>query len=125
MNKKADPRREANRRAQWNKGLAEMALLCLLRPAPLYGLEILDRLNGKAGLDVAEGSIYPLLHRLEAAGHVAAQWRTETENGRPRKYYAITPAGRAAATAMVAEWQQTRARLDALIKETGDDKQRR
>ena len=78
-------KKAASRRAQRNKGLAEMALLILLRRRALYGLEILQRLNAEAGLEVADGTIYPMLHRLEKAGEVEAVWRTETENGRPRK----------------------------------------
>lgn len=107
----------ASRRAQRNKGLAEMALLILLRARPLYGLELLQRLNAEAGLEVADGTIYPMLHRLEKAGEVEAVWRTDTENGRPRKYYALTVAGRETTTRLIEDWRAVRARLDQLIKE--------
>jgi PadR family transcriptional regulator PadR len=108
-------RSQDNRQTQLKKGVAEMALLTLLRSRAHYGLELLDRLNAEAGLDLAEGTIYPLLHRLEAAGLVRAEWRTETENGRPRKYYSSTPKGVAELASMIGAWRAMRTRLDALI----------
>lgn len=103
-----------SRRSQLIKGLAEMALLCVLRGGPRYGLELLERLHADAGLEVADGTIYPLLHRLERAGLVASAWQTETDNGRPRKYYTLTPSGEIELTAMLDEWRTLRAKLDRL-----------
>ncbi|HRC85263.1 MAG TPA: PadR family transcriptional regulator [Thermoanaerobaculia bacterium] len=109
------PERDSDsRRSQLIKGLSEMALLCVLRGGPRYGLELLERLHEEAGLEVADGTIYPLLHRLERAGLVAADWRTDTDNGRPRKYYAPTPSGEAELATMLAEWRALRAKLDRL-----------
>lgn len=104
-----------NRRAQLLKGLGELALLSLLAERACYGLEILDRLRGEAGLDVAEGTIYPLLHRLERAGLVAAEWRLERDGARPRKYYALTPGGAAELSAQSAEWKRLSAALGAFL----------
>lgn len=109
-------RRNENRRAQLIKGVLELALLCILRERAHYGLEILQRMNGEAGLDVADGTIYPLLHRMEAAGFVAAEWRIEGDQGRPRKYYATTSKGAAELKIMSDDWRDLRARLDALIE---------
>lgn len=103
-----------NRRAQLIKGLAEMALLAVLRDGPRYGLELLERLHQDAGLAVADGTIYPLLHRLERGGRIVSDWRTETDNGRPRKYYSLTPSGRAELVAMLDEWRALRRKLDRL-----------
>lgn len=108
-----------NRRAQLLKGLAELALLSLLQEQACYGLEILDRLRTAAGLDVAEGTIYPLLHRLERAGLVSAEWRLESEGTRPRKYYGLTPAGAAELTAQAAEWRRLSAGLGAFLDRNG------
>ena len=104
-----------NRRAQLLKGLAELALLSLLAERACYGLEILDRLRGDAGLEVAEGTIYPLLHRLERAGLAASDWRLEEAGARPRKYYALTPAGEAELAAQTAEWRRLSAGLGAFL----------
>lgn len=108
-----------NRRAQLLKGVAELALLSLLAERACYGLEILDRLRAGAGLDVAEGTIYPLLHRLERAGLVSAEWRLESEGTRPRKYYALTPAGVTELAAQSAEWRKLSAGLGAFLDRSG------
>lgn len=98
------------------KGVLELALLCILREQTQYGLQILQRMNEEAGLDVAEGTIYPLLHRMEAGGYVAAEWRIEGDQGRPRKYYALTQQGAAELESMSDDWRELRARLDALVE---------
>lgn len=118
MSADASPTRSADegRKTQLLKGLAELALLSLLRDAPLYGLEILDRLRSDAGLQLAEGAIYPLLHRLEKAGLTKAQWRIEEDAARPRKYYALTEQGRAELEAQLADWREISRRLGAFLE---------
>ncbi|KAA6459273.1 PadR family transcriptional regulator [Acidobacteria bacterium AB60] len=92
------------RQAQVLKGLAELALLSLLEEGPQYGLEILDRLREDAGLGLAEGTIYPLLHRLEGAKLVQSKWRLDAEASRPRKYYELTSSGRKELAVQLTEW---------------------
>ncbi|RRD43135.1 PadR family transcriptional regulator [Buchananella hordeovulneris] len=60
-----------------------------------YGYSILRRIKETSGgvLDWSEGMLYPLLHRLQRQGLVAARWG-EGDSGRRRKYYGITTAGR-------------------------------
>lgn len=82
-----------NWRAQVRKGWIEMAILAALWKGRVYGLEILRRLEDESDLVVTEGTIYPLLNRLRKAGLVNAEWE-ESESGHPRKYYALTAAGR-------------------------------
>lgn len=109
---------EEGRKTQLLKGLAELALLSLLSDAPLYGLEILDRLRADAGLQLAEGAIYPLLHRLEKAGLTEAEWRIESGGGRPRKYYALTERGREELADQLADWREISGRLNAFLERT-------
>lgn len=111
-------RRGENRRAQMIKGVLELALLCILKERAHYGLEILQRMNEDAKLDVADGTIYPLLHRMEASGFVAAEWRIEGDQGRPRKYYALTKAGSAELKTMSDDWRDLRSRVDALVEKS-------
>jgi PadR family transcriptional regulator PadR len=108
-------RRSDSRRAQLIKGVLDLALLCILKERPHYGLEILQRMNEEARLDVADGTIYPLLHRMEASGYVTAEWRIEGDQGRPRKYYALTPQGARELKTMTSDWRDLRARIDALV----------
>ncbi|WP_398922587.1 PadR family transcriptional regulator [Streptomyces sp. I6] len=61
-------------RAQWLRGVLDMCLLALMAQAPVYGYEMTVRL-GEAGLDVADGSIYPALARLRKRGLVEVERR--------------------------------------------------
>ncbi|MBL8542846.1 MAG: PadR family transcriptional regulator [Hyphomonadaceae bacterium] len=108
-------RRGESRRAQLIKGVLDLALLCILKERPHYGLEILQRMNEEAELDVADGTIYPLLHRMEASGFVSAEWRIEGDQARPRKYYALTPSGVAELKSLSADWRTLSTRMNALI----------
>jgi PadR family transcriptional regulator PadR len=101
-----EERDQEGRRAQLLKGLAELALLSLLAEGPRYGLDILEGLRREAGLAIAEGTIYPLLHRLERATLVTSEWRLEEEGARPRKYYALTDVGRAELAKQLSDWRQ-------------------
>lgn len=105
-----------NRRAQMIKGVLELALLSVLKERAQYGLEILHRLNDEVQLDVADGTIYPLLHRMEASGFVAAEWRIEGRNARPRKYYALTENGNVELEALWENWLDMRRRIDGLLE---------
>lgn len=72
-------------------------VLTILLDGESHGYAILKRLREASDADVewADGMLYPLLHRLHRLGYVTADWRPESE-GRRRRYYAITPAGRGA-----------------------------
>ena len=91
------------------KGLVAAAatplVLALLAEGDSYGYAILERIRdvSEGALDWTEGTLYPLLHRLERRGLVAAEWRTPPE-GRRRKYYAITRDGRAALAEHKRQW---------------------
>ena len=70
-------------------------VLAILAEEDSYGYAILQRVRELSGgrIEWTDGMLYPVLHRLERLGHVEARWET-SENGRRRKYYRITPAGR-------------------------------
>jgi PadR family transcriptional regulator PadR len=111
-----EARKEDSRQAQLLKGVIELGLLSLLDERPHYGLELLERLRGEAGLPLAEGTIYPLLHRLERAGLMRAEWRFEEAGARPRKYYALTDRGKSELAIQMKEWQHLAATLGAFLK---------
>lgn len=100
------------------KGVAELALLSLLRDRAHFGLEILERLHRDAGVMLAEGGLYPLLHRLEKAGLTKAEWRLDEDGARPRKYYTLTEAGRGELQAQAADWRSLSASLTNFIDRT-------
>ena len=104
------------RQAQLLKGLAEMALLSLVDERPHYGLEILDKLRAEAGLSMAEGTVYPLLYRLERARLTHAEWRLEGAGARPRKYYALTDLGRAELARQLEDWRRISKSLGGFLE---------
>ena len=71
-------------------------VLAILAEADSYGYAILQRVRELSGGRMAwtDGMLYPVLHRLERLGFVEARWEV-AESGRRRKYYRITPSGRA------------------------------
>ena len=82
-----------------------LLVLGILSRGPNYGYEIVRTVNDEAqGLLVwQEGTLYPVLHKLEKQGLVRAQWQ-EADSGRERKYYYISAAGRAALRQDVRQW---------------------
>jgi transcriptional regulator len=81
-------------------------VLAILAEGESYGYAIIKRVRELSGgrLQWTDGMLYPVLHRLERQGHVAAKWG-ESERGRRRKYYRITKAGRAQLAAQRERWQ--------------------
>ena len=80
-------------------------VLAILAEGESYGYAILKRVRAlSAGeLEWTDGMLYPLLHRLGRLGYVTTEWRTPPE-GRRRKYYALTDAGRAALMEHQRQW---------------------
>lgn len=88
------------------RGTLEMILLRLLSERPMYGYEIVSELRGRLGeqFSLKEGTLYPVLYRLENAGWIEARWET-AERGVPRKYYRLTRPGVGQLRALVREWR--------------------
>jgi DNA-binding PadR family transcriptional regulator len=87
------------------RGSLELIVLHLLAPGEAYGYEIVTKLTTETNgsLEVTDGTLYPVLYRLERGGFVAVRWETP-ERGVPRKYYRLTEAGRDELAALTAEW---------------------
>jgi PadR family transcriptional regulator, regulatory protein PadR len=83
------------------RGHLDLILLSILEGQPLYGFAIIQEAKSRTGgyFEFREGSLYPALHRLEHAGLLSADYGEAGRNGKPRKYYALTPAGEAALAA--------------------------
>ena len=109
--------------AQIRKGSLELAILASLWHSRLYGLEILRSLSEKSQLDVAEGTLYPILSRLKAEGLLQSEW-VEAEAGHPRKYYWLTAPGRRRAREMAESWHTFAASLADLVQPLLGGKQR-
>ena len=87
-------------------------VLAILAEEDSYGYAILKRVRELSGgrMEWTDGMLYPVLHRLERLGHVEARWEV-AESGRRRKYYRITPRGRAHLAEERRQWQAVDATL--------------
>jgi PadR family transcriptional regulator, regulatory protein PadR len=87
-------------------------VLAILAEGDSYGYAILQRVRDLSGgqLEWTDGMLYPVLHRLERLDHVEARWEV-AESGRRRKYYRITPKGRAHLAEERRQWQAVDATL--------------
>ncbi|MDA2812996.1 helix-turn-helix transcriptional regulator [Nocardiopsis sp. RSe5-2] len=81
-------------RAEVLRGHLDGLLLAVLADGPLHGYDVVDRLRRHSGgeIDLASGTVYPALHRLERGGLLDSRW--STGGGRRRRVYRLTPAGR-------------------------------
>ena len=87
---------------QFKKGVLELCVLSMLVWQDQYGYELASALSEK--IQIADGTIYPILRKL-AADQLVTTYLQESTEGPPRKYYAITSAGRQAQQELLAEWQ--------------------
>jgi PadR family transcriptional regulator PadR len=86
---------------QLKKGVLEMCVLALLSGGDSYGYDIASRMADAVGM--GEGTIYPLMRRLQNEGLVSTYLR-ESDSGPPRKYYRLTRAGRTALAQQRTDW---------------------
>lgn len=88
---------------QFKKGILELCVLSLLIDKDRYGYELFNVLS--ENIMVSEGTIYPLLRRLNKDGYFSTYLKESTE-GPPRKYYKITDEGKKAHEILTKEWTE-------------------
>ena len=86
---------------QLKKGLLDVLVLSTLLKEDSYGYRMIRELEGVS--EISESTLYPILKRLESFGYLAVYSREH--NGRLRKYYKITPAGKTRIDEFLGEWQ--------------------
>ena len=87
---------------QIKKGALDFCVLALISRGESYGYEIVKKL-GEQGLTTTEGTVYPLLARLQKERLVSSAWR-QMGGGNPRKYYRITDRGEASLALFKEHW---------------------
>jgi PadR family transcriptional regulator, regulatory protein PadR len=99
------------------KGTFVPVILSLLKERAMYGYEIVKLVNTRTNgrLEWKEGTLYPILHRLQADGLVAAEWSQVTGTDRSRKYYRLTAKGAGELKRRAQEWREFSAAVNALI----------
>ena len=121
-----DPDRTDERRSidrELRRGSLELIVLHLLAAGEAYGYEIVSKLTAETdgALEVTDGTLYPVLYRLERAGLVSVRWETP-ERGVPRKYYQLTETGTGELARLTYEWT---AFARAMAKLLGQDREGR
>ncbi len=96
-------------------GHVDLLLLSVLEEEPVHGYGLVDRLRERSegAFDLAEGTVYPSLYRLERRGLVTSRW--ETIAGRRRRVYALTSGGRSALARRRAEWRVFSNAVEAVV----------
>lgn len=104
---------------QFKKGSFEMVLLCLIARKETYGYEIIASLNEKGGEIFGytkEGTVYPMLYRLQHAGLIQCRVAPSPANGGSKKYYSITQKGNETLRELILFWRGYRECVDGFIE---------
>ena len=121
----ADDRTEGRKgiARELRRGSLELIVLHLLAPGEAYGYEIVTKLAAQTNgaLEVTDGTLYPVLYRLERAGFVTVRWETQ-ERGVPRKYYRLTAAGREELRQLEEEWTTFTKAMAKLLRQDREAK---
>lgn len=106
--------------AQLKRGVLEVCVLCGMLERETYGYELIRNISPV--VEISESTLYPILRRLEAGGAVSV--RCAEHNGRLRKYYAITPAGRERIRDFLSDWKDILKICEFITERYEDDGKR-
>jgi len=95
------------------RGILVLATLSQLKGAK-YGYALIEELSNQ-GLDIDQGTLYPLLRRLEDQGLLESEWNVE--GSRPRRYYQLSPTGGKLLQVLTNDWQELVTVMDGLLIE--------
>lgn len=103
------------------RGTLELLLLRILADEPTYGYELVSRLGKRTGgrFGIKEGTLYPVLYRLEDAGLVEPEWQqseSSARRGAPRKVYRLTKAGAERVKELTEAWRTFSAAVDSILE---------
>ena len=102
-----------NLRLELRRGSLTLAVLTQLR-AERYGYTLRKAL-AEDGLEIDEGTLYPLLRRLESQGLLVSQWREEDK--RNKRFYRLSPQGEQILSQLLTEWQKINSSLNKILQE--------
>ena len=98
-------------RLELRRGCLVMAVLAQLR-VEHYGYTLKNELADR-GLNIDEGTLYPLLRRLEAQGLLVSEWREEDK--RNKRFYRLSPMGKGVLRELLVEWQQINSAVNRIV----------
>lgn len=102
-------------RSQLLKGVLEGCILAIIRQGPTYGYELSVKLHDFGLTDISEGSIYPILLRLQKEKLIEGEMKA-SPSGPKRKYYYLTQSGQDALRAFNKHWTNIKGPVDSIIK---------
>ena len=99
---------DARYERQLKRGLLEIIVLKLLAQERAYGYQLLQTLDRESGglFRIKEGTLYPILYRLEDDGLAVSEWSVPEDKSVAKKYYRCTPAGEAALAELLDLWRR-------------------
>jgi len=99
------------------RGTLEMLLLRILADGHSYGYDLATQLSDRSAgqFGIKEGTLYPVLYRLDDAGFIEAEW-SRPERGVPRKYYRLTTAGKNRLAELQGGWKQFSATINQVLE---------
>jgi PadR family transcriptional regulator PadR len=103
-----------NLRLELRRGCVIVAVLAALR-SEQYGYTLRKAL-AEQGMDIDEGTLYPLLRRLETQGLLSSEWREEDK--RNKRFYRLSADGRQVLKQLLVEWESIDSSLQGILKES-------
>jgi transcriptional regulator len=102
-------------RAETLKGHLDLLLLAIIAAEPAHGYRIIEQLKRRSGgaFNLAEGTVYPALHRLEQSGLLSSSWAKGS--GRRRRVYRVTSRGRRALASEQRDWRRFTSAVEAVV----------
>ena len=104
---------------QFKKGIIELAILKLLNEKDQYGYSIINQVTNRSEnkLVLKDGTLYPILYRLEDAKYIESYWHTdESTRSKPRKYYKITEKGKERYVEMLHDYLEINEGIRKILK---------
>jgi PadR family transcriptional regulator PadR len=102
-------------KSQVKKGTLAFIILNVLKGKEFYGYELIEEVKKFTSIEIAEGTLYPLMNRLKKEGLATSKW-VEQESGIPRKYYVLTDMGEKTLGQMQEYWSALEIAINKVSK---------
>ena len=108
-----------NIQSQMRKGVLEYGILSIIKNGEVYPGDIIEEMKS-SGLNLFEGTLYPLLNRLKNADILSYRW-VESTTGPPRKYFSLTDKGLKFYELLESTWRELSDSVEILISKTNEN----
>ncbi|KEK19849.1 PadR family transcriptional regulator [Bacillus manliponensis] len=103
---------------QMLKGILDGCILAIIQEGEIYGYELAEKLQGYGFHSFSEGTIYPLLLRMQKEGLITSELRKSTA-GPKRKYYSLTNKGREEVANFIERWNDLKESVENVVHKRG------